>query len=61
MESAQRIESTADAFDTLAAIQQSGGSEALVYEEGTLVGVLSEADYARAMQIGRGFQTSIAG
>jgi Zn-dependent protease len=61
MESAQRIESTADAFDTLAAIQQSGGSEALVYENGALVGVLSEADYARAMRIRRGFQTSIAG
>lgn len=61
MEEVPQVESSADAFDTLAMLNQSGGSEALVYQNGTLVGVLSQADFARAMTIRRGFQSSIGG
>ena len=56
-----RIESTADAFDTLALLNQSGGTNAIVEENGALVGVLSEADYAHAMTIQRGFRSGITG
>ncbi|WP_380678804.1 site-2 protease family protein [Salinigranum sp. GCM10025319] len=56
-----QVESTADAFDTLAMLNQSGGSRALVYENGTLVGVLSESDFSQAMTIRRGFRSSVSG
>jgi Zn-dependent protease len=61
MEDVSRVEATADAFDTLASLNQSGDSEALVYENGALVGVLSEGDFARAMTIRRGFRSSLGG
>jgi Zn-dependent protease/CBS domain-containing protein len=57
MREVPRLESTADAFDTLALLNQSGTSNALVQENGTLVGVLSESDYTHAMMIRRGFQS----
>jgi len=54
-----RVESSADAFDTLAVLNQSGNENALVEENGEVVGVLSRADYARAMSIRRGFQSGV--
>ncbi|WP_336023197.1 site-2 protease family protein [Halobellus salinisoli] len=60
MEEIPRVEAGDDAFDTLAMLNQSGGFEALVYEEGSLVGVLSEADFAHAMTIRRGFRSTLA-
>jgi Zn-dependent protease len=55
------VEATADAFDTIALLNQSGTSEALVREDGALVGVLSESDFARALTIRRGFRSSVGG
>ncbi|AUV80857.1 peptidase M50 [Salinigranum rubrum] len=60
MEEVPRVETNDDAFDTLALLNQAGRSEALVYKNGTLVGVLSQADFARAMTIRRGFGSSVA-
>ncbi|WP_226005171.1 site-2 protease family protein [Natrinema salinisoli] len=57
MQDVPRIESTADAFDTLPVVNQSGN--VLVEEAGEIVGVLSQSDYAHAMTIRRGFQSSI--
>ena len=61
MREVSRIESTADAFDTLALLNQAGSTNALVEENGNLVGVLSESDYAHALSIRRGFQSGISG
>ncbi|MBZ6495016.1 site-2 protease family protein [Natrinema longum] len=61
MEAVSRIESTADAFETLAVLNQSGNANALVEENGELVGVLSKADYAHAMTVRRGFGSEVAG
>jgi Zn-dependent protease len=54
-----RIEAGADAFDTLALLGQSGATTALVYDGEDLVGTLSESDYAHALTIRKGFQSSI--
>jgi Zn-dependent protease/CBS domain-containing protein len=56
-----RVDATADAFDTLVALQGSGGLDAIVERDGALVGVLSEADYAHAMTIQRGFRSGVGG
>jgi len=58
---APRVEVDADAFDTLAVLNQSGSGDALVEQNGEVVGVLTRADYARAMSIRRGFQSGVAG
>jgi Zn-dependent protease len=55
-----RVEADADAFDTLALLQ-SNGADGLVYDGETLVGVLTQADFARAMTIRRGFRSSVVG
>ena len=59
MRDVSAVESTADAFDTLALLQQSGSTNALVREDGDLVGLLSEASYAEAITIRRGFQSGL--
>lgn len=56
MRSAPSLDSTADAFDSLAELQQSGHANALIREGGSLLGVLSEADYARALSLQREFR-----
>lgn len=61
MRDVQPVDSTADAFDTLALLNQSGNTNALVEENGTLVGVLSQANYADAITFRRGFQTGLGG
>nr|WP_283102300.1 site-2 protease family protein [Haloplanus sp. XH21] len=55
------VEASADAFDTLATLNQSGASSALVYEDGVFAGILTESDYAHAMTVRRGFQSGISG
>jgi Zn-dependent protease len=56
------VEASDDAFDTLALLNQSGASTAVVRERegGDLVGLLSESDYAHALTIRRGFRSSIS-
>jgi CBS domain-containing protein len=61
METVPRVDASADAFDTLAMLNQGGGSDALVHEGDTLVGVLTQSDVARAMTIRRGFQSAAGG
>jgi len=56
-----RVDPSADAFDTLVELQGDGGLDAIVQRDGELVGVLSEADYAHAMTIQRGFRSGVAG
>jgi len=56
-----RIEATADAFDTLALLSQSEATHAIVTENGTVVGVLSDSDYAHAITVRRGFQSGVGG
>jgi len=55
------VDASADAFETLAALNETGSTSALVRRDGELVGVLSQADYAHAMTIQRGFRSGIAG
>jgi Zn-dependent protease len=55
------VEADADAFEALAALNESGSGSALVRRDGELVGVLSEADYAHAMTVQRGFRSGVAG
>jgi len=55
------VDPTADAFDTLVELQGSGGLDAIVRQNGNVIGVLSEADYAHAMTIQRGFRSGIEG
>jgi signal-transduction protein with cAMP-binding, CBS, and nucleotidyltransferase domain len=52
---------TAAAFDTLVELQGQRGLEAVVQRDGAVVGVLTEADYAHAVTIQRGFRSSISG
>jgi len=52
---------SADAFDTLVELQGTGGLDAIVQRDGELVGILSEADYAHAMTIQRGFRSGLGG
>lgn len=59
MREVPRITSSADAFDTLAVLAQFGSKNALVEENGVIVGVLSEADYTHAFTIQRGFQSRV--
>ncbi|GAB6860528.1 site-2 protease family protein [Haloplanus litoreus] len=61
MRDVPRIDATADAFDTLVSLQGADGIDAIVERDGALVGVLSEADYAHAMTIQRGFRSSVGG
>ena len=51
----------ADAFDTLAVLNQAGSQNALVEEGGAVVGVLSQSDYSRALTFQRGFRSSLPG
>ena len=55
------IDPDADAFDTLVELQSAGAVDALVQRDGDLLGILSEADYAHAMTIQRGFRSGIGG
>jgi CBS-domain-containing membrane protein len=61
MRDVPRVDSSAGAFDTLVQLQGSGGLDAIVQRDGALVGVLSEADYAHAMTVQRGFRSGIGG
>jgi Zn-dependent protease/CBS domain-containing protein len=56
-----RVDAAADAFDTLVALQGPGGLDAIVERDGALVGLLTEADYAHAMTIQRGFRSGVGG
>ena len=56
-----RVRTDADAFDTLALMNQAGSGNALVEENGAVVGVLSQSDYAHALTIQRGFRSSMSG
>ena len=56
-----RLDPDADAFDTLVELQSAGPVDALVQRDGDLLGILSEADYAHAMTIQRGFRSGIGG
>ncbi|AXG09349.1 site-2 protease family protein [Haloplanus rubicundus] len=56
-----RVDPDADAFDTLVELQGAGGLDAIVQRDGELLGVLSEADYAHAMTIQRGFRSAVTG
>nr|WP_233565503.1 CBS domain-containing protein [Halorubrum sp. Atlit-26R] len=59
MRDAVRVRSTADAFETLTTLQQAGTSALLVEEGGVVTGVLSDADFAHALTIQRGFRSSV--
>jgi len=61
MREVPRVGTTADAFDTLALLNQSGSANALVEEDGAVVGVLSQSDYAHALTIQRGFRSGLGG
>jgi CBS-domain-containing membrane protein len=56
-----RVGVDADAFDTLALLNQAGSPNALVEEDGAVVGVLSQSDYAHALTIQRGFRGGFGG
>jgi Zn-dependent protease len=56
-----RVGVDADAFDTLAVLNQAGSQNALVEEGGAVVGVLSQSDYSRALTFQRGFRSSLPG
>ena len=61
MREVPRVGTTADAFDTLALLNQAGSQNALVEENGAVVGVLSQSDYAQALTIQRGFRSGLGG
>ncbi|WP_152040736.1 site-2 protease family protein [Salinigranum salinum] len=61
MREVPRVEATADAFDVLAQLSQARADAALVLREGNVVGLLSQADYAHAMTIQRGFRSGLGG
>ncbi|GAA0219236.1 site-2 protease family protein [Halobaculum roseum] len=61
MQEVPRVGASADAFDTLATLNQAGGSTAIVEEAGELVGILTESDYAHAMTVRKGFRSGISG
>jgi Zn-dependent protease len=54
-----RVGATADAFETLTVLAQSGSRAALVEDDGAVVGVLSEADFAHVLTIQRGFRSGV--
>jgi predicted transcriptional regulator len=57
MRDVPRIDSSADAFDTLARLNQIGTTLALIEQNGVVTGVLTEADYTHAFTIQKGFQS----
>jgi len=61
MREVPRVGSIADAFDALALLNQFGSTNALVEEDGAVVGVLSQSDYAHALTIQRGFRSGLGG
>jgi CBS domain-containing protein len=61
MRDVAHVEPADDAFDTLVELQGAGGLDAIVRQDGELVGILSEADYAHAMTIQRGFRSGVGG
>jgi len=61
MREVPRVDPAADAFDTLVQLRGADGPTAIVERDGALVGVLSEADYAHAMMVQRGFRTGVGG
>ncbi|RCU46701.1 site-2 protease family protein [Haloplanus salinus] len=61
MRDVPRVDPDADAFDILGQLQGSGGLDAIVQRDGELFGVLTDADYAHAMTIQRGFRSGVAG
>jgi Zn-dependent protease len=56
-----RVDPDADAFDTLVALQSTDTRDAIVQRDGAPRGVLSEADYAHAMTLQRGFRSVVSG
>ena len=61
MREVQRVTTDADAFDTLALLNQAGSTDALVEEDGAVVGVLSRSDYTRALTFQREFRSGLGG
>jgi len=61
MREVPQVESGADAFGTLVQLDGTGGRNAIVRQNGEFVRVLSEADYARAMTVQRGFRSGFSG
>jgi len=61
MREVPRVRTDADAFDTLALLNQAGSTDALVEEGGAVVGVLSRSDYARALTFQREFRSGLGG
>jgi Zn-dependent protease/CBS domain-containing protein len=61
MREVQRVTTDADAFDTLALLNQAGSTDALVEEDGAVVGVLSRSDYSRALTFQREFRSGLGG
>jgi len=59
MRDVPRVDPDADAFDMLGQLQGSGSLDAIVQRDGELFGVLTEADYAHAMTIQRGFRSGV--
>ena len=53
-----RVDSTADAFDTMAAVGGRAGPFALVEVDGAVAGLLSEADFAHALSMQREFRVA---
>ncbi len=54
-----RVELFGDAFDTLALIGQSGATHALIVDGGRVVGVLSQEDFARAIDLQKNVQAGL--
>ncbi|WP_440990251.1 site-2 protease family protein [Haloarchaeobius baliensis] len=54
-----RFDITGDAFETLAALNGSRAKNALVTRNGSVVGVLSESDYAHALSMQREFGSGL--
>jgi Zn-dependent protease/predicted transcriptional regulator len=54
-----RVDPTADAFDTLAALTGTAGNLMLVGDERDVVGLLTQGDYAHALSMQREFQSGV--
>jgi len=61
MREVPRVHAADDAFDTLSTLGGAGADVAVVVDESGVVGVLSESDYAHAMNVQRGFRSSVPG
>jgi Zn-dependent protease/predicted transcriptional regulator len=59
MREVPRVDADADAFDTLAAYSSREGLLTLVTRDGSVAGVLSDADYSHALTVQRGFQSGL--